>query len=122
MPKKSWRKIYFQLFKEDKSKPVCVCRAKKIELEETAAKTENITGTIEDFFPLMGSIIELISEPSFGGSKQNYIICWADDSVQDENKIWKKLVGVKFLESIDSIGTCEKQRYRGRFIAKKLID
>ena len=121
MVRKIWNNIYFQLFKDDKNKPLCVCRAKAIALDQSETEKENINGTIEDFFPLMGSILDLISEPSYGGSKIDYIICWADDTIKDETKIWKKLVGVRFLESIDSIGTCEKERYRGRFTAKKFI-
>ncbi|MHA1409224.1 MAG: hypothetical protein ACTSQY_02685 [Candidatus Odinarchaeia archaeon] len=122
MVKKEWKNVYFQLFRENESKPLCVCRAKRISLGETEGKTENVTGIINDFFPLMGSIMELISDPGFSGSTHKYVICWADDTVDDEKKMWKKLTGVRFLESIDTIGGCDKQRYRGRFIAEKLIE
>ena len=120
MTGKNWRKIYFQIFHEGSEKPLCVCRADRLSVDDV--KGSNITGSIESFFPLMGSIIELLSDAGFSGSSKKYVICWADEEIEDEDKKWMKLVGVRFLESVDSIGSCDKQRYRCRFIAEKFVD
>lgn len=119
MPKKNWKKVYFQIFHEDEEEPICVCRANSLSIDEVEGP--NISGSIESFFPLMGSVIEFLSDAGFSGSKKKYVVCWADESVEDEDLKWKKLTGLRFLESIDAIGSCEKQRYRCRFTAEKFF-
>ncbi len=116
---KTWRNVYFQIFHEDENKPFCVCRANSLSIDEL--KNINITGSIESFFPLMGSIIEFLADPGFSGSTKKYVICWADEEIEDEDRKWLKLTGVRLLESADSLGGCEKQRYRCRFTAERVI-
>ncbi|WEU39887.1 MAG: hypothetical protein OdinLCB4_005305 [Candidatus Odinarchaeum yellowstonii] len=119
MTGKTWRNVYFQIFHEDESKPFCVCRADSLRIDEV--RKENIIGSIEGFFTLMGTIIEFLSDPGFSGSTKKYVICWADETIADEDKKWLKLTGVRLLESADSLGGCEKQRYRCRFTAEKFL-
>ncbi|MHA1835900.1 MAG: hypothetical protein ACTSYQ_03095 [Candidatus Odinarchaeia archaeon] len=107
------------MFRENETKPMCVCGAKKISLDfPVDSSKQNFNGSIEDFFPLMGSIIELISEPGFSGSLGKYVICWPDDE-SEEDKMWKKIVGLRFLESIDTVSGCKKPMFRAGFIADR---
>ncbi len=80
-----WNKPVLAIFKErdvnPEVEPFAVVKAKKL----TVARSDSseLTGTIQDFFKIMGDLDYLSSAQ---GASDHYVICWFDDAEQDTTK------------------------------------
>lgn len=96
-----WNKPVLCIFRERKinpeSEPFVVIRAKKV----TAIQTENsVTGSIQDFFKLMGNL-DYLTSPE--GKTDQYVVCWFDDAEPDLTKDLRRMRGVRFNGNISYI-------------------
>jgi hypothetical protein len=93
--------------------PFVVIKARKVVVNNTG---NEINGTIQDFFRLMGDVNYLTSNE---GVTDNYVLCWFDDTVPEMNDAPRRLQGVAFNGKV----TCEinergKRTYNATFTAK----
>jgi len=113
-----WKKPVIVFYKERLEKPetkaMVVIKAKSLEILKENGDSE-MSGTINDFFPLMGDIDYVSSE---NGKSDRYVLCWFDDSEDDFGKSWRRLIGVAFQQgfkfSTDRMG---KRTYNASFSA-----
>ncbi len=90
-----YNKPVLTFYRERQDKPeretFAVVKAKKL----SVSKSENaqLSGTIQDFFPLMGDV-DCIS--SAEGKVDRYVVCWFDDAEPDMDKSFRRLTGVTF--------------------------
>lgn len=90
----TWEKPVIVFYKErthdSETKPFAVVKARKL----TVNRTENkFTGSITDFFPLMGDIDYITTKE---GKNDNYVLCWFEDKEEDFTKFWRQLTGATF--------------------------
>jgi hypothetical protein len=113
-----WKKPTITLYRERRDppekEPFVVLKARRITLE--ALESVGFTGTIDDFFTLMGDI-QYISSPD--GKKDQYVLCWFDDNVEDFDKAFRKLRGVTFPHGISSIPSENKELYKASLQAEQ---
>jgi hypothetical protein len=76
----------------------------------------SFTGSIQDFFSLMGDI-DYLTSPE--GKSDHYVLCWFDDSEPDMTKDFRKLRGVTFNGAVEcSINELNHKRsYNAKFSA-----
>jgi hypothetical protein len=93
-----------------------VVKARRLSIKDRE-QSQQIEGSITDFFPLMGDIDYISSE---NGLSDQYVLCWFDDDVDDLNLSWRRMTGVKFAKGasfkIDKKG---KRTYNAIFKAKR---
>lgn len=113
-----WKKPTLSLYRERQNppekEPFVVLKARRITLE--ALENTGFTGTIDGFFTLMGDI-KYISSPD--GKKDQYVLCWFDDSTEDFNEAFRKLRGVTFPYGISSISSEGKELYKASLQAEQ---
>ena len=97
-----WNKPVICIFRErenpEEIDPFVVVKAKKIAL--TKLDAGGVTGTIQDFFTLMGDADYLSSTK---GVADHYIMCWFDDTEPDMTKDLRRLRGVTFQGKVDYV-------------------
>ena len=96
---KVWEKPVIVFYKEREkpreTKALVAVKARKITVSR---QSENkLTGTIEEFFPLIGDFEYPFSSE---GKTDNYVLCWFDDKVDDFNIAFRRLTGVTFPQGI----------------------
>ena len=88
-----WNKPVLCIFKErdvnPEIDPFVVVKAKKLTLSRL--KDSKVTGSIVDFFTLMGDADYLLSPE---GAADHYVMCWFDDTEPDMTKDLRRLRGV----------------------------
>jgi hypothetical protein len=101
-----YRKPVLTFYRERHDKPereaFAVAKAKKLAVLKS--ENSNLSGMIEDFFPLMGDV-DCIS--SAEGRVDQYVVCWFDDAETDLDKSFRRLTGVTFSSGL-SCKTNEK--------------
>ena len=112
-----WKKpvacIYRERYPNMENEPFAVIKTKKIAIKQ--AEDKSLTGSILDFFALMGDV-DYISSPE--GAKDKYVVCWFDDTEEDTNKDMRRLTGVTFPKKITfTLTESGKRTYNANFIA-----
>ena len=112
-----WKKPTISVFKEksdtQENEPFAILKAQKILLQ--VIENNNYNGEIIDFFVLMGDIDCINSDK---GKRENYILCWFDDNIDDFSESLRKLTGVTFLSAPSYTESKGKRWYRLSFEAK----
>lgn len=112
-----WKKPTISVFKEKSDKqehePFAVIKAQKISLKKTEKRSYN--GEIIDFFVFMGDIDCINSDE---GIRDNYVLCWFDDNIDDFSESFRKLTGVTFLSAPSYTESNGKRTYRSSFEAE----
>jgi len=107
--------FYKERLEEPETKAMVVIKAKRLEILKEKGDSE-MSGTINDFFPLMGDIDYVSSED---GKSDRYVLCWFDDSEDDFSKSWRRLIGVTFSQGLTfSTDRKGKRTYNASFSAK----
>jgi hypothetical protein len=86
--------------------------------ELSVSKSENgiLSGSIEDFFPLMGDVECIMSKEK---SADRYVICWFDDAEDDLIKSARRLTGVTFTFEVSCVVDDKgKKTYNAKFHAE----
>ena len=113
----SWNKPVLTLYRERKPverEPFAVVKARKLTVLKSAEG--DLTGSITDFFELMGTVSCLTSEE---GAGDRYIVCWFDDDEEDQNLAGRRLTGVTFSSRvICRLDLKDKRTYNGSFTAE----
>lgn len=90
-----WKKPIISIFRERtvnrEIDPFVVIRAKQLKL--TSDIDSKYSGSIDDFFTLMGDA-DYLSSPE--GKTDHYVMCWFDDAEPDMSKDLRRLRGVTF--------------------------
>lgn len=90
----AWTKPVLTFYR-DKRPPereaFAVAKAKRFAVSKSEDGT--LSGSIRDFFPLMGNLDCISSKKK---SDDRYIICWFDDAEEDLSKAGRRLTGVTF--------------------------
>jgi hypothetical protein len=112
-----WKKpticFYHERFDKPETKPFAVVKAQKITLQVEA--DEEFNGGIADFFTLCGDV-DCISSPN--GKRDQYILCWFDDNIEDFSKAFRKLRNVTFPSGLSCRTSGRKRTYSASFQAK----
>lgn len=90
--------FYKERMKEPEVKAFAVIKAKKLTVTKNEEKENKYTGTIKDFFPIMGDIDYITTNE---GKKDNYVLCWFEDKEEDLTKFWRQLNGATFPNGIN---------------------
>ena len=97
---KSWKKPVIVFYKERErpreKKAFVAVKARKIVVSKQTAD-KKITGSITEFFPLIGDFDYLFSAD---GKTDNYVLCWFDDTEEDFSTAFRRLTGVTFPQGI----------------------
>ena len=113
-----WKKPTISVYRErqdsPEKEPFVVLKAQRITLE--SMEGTGFTGTIDGFFKLMGDIA-YISSPA--GKKDQYVLCWFDDSIEDFDESFRKLTGVTFPDGIAPIRSEDKELYKASLQAEQ---
>ncbi len=112
-----WNKPVISIFKErnvnPEVEPFVVVKARKLVVNQTET---SISGSIQDFFRLMGDIDYLASTE---GVNDHYVLCWFDDTIPEMTGDFRKLVGVRFEGNVKlETGQNGKRTYNATFTAK----
>ncbi len=90
-----WKKPVVSIFRERtvnrEIDPFVVIRAKQLKL--VLDVNQKYSGTIDDFFTLMGDA-DYLKSPE--GKVDHYVMCWFDDAEPDMSKDFRRLRGVTF--------------------------
>lgn len=112
-----WNKPVLTFYRERiprKKEPFAVVKASKLIVSESEKR--GYWGTINSFFPLMGSL-DCLS--SVEGKQDYYVICWFDDKVEDLNESFRRLAGVTFSSEVPYVvDERGKRTYNAGFKAK----
>ena len=112
-----WEKPTIVFYKERHEKPereaLAVIKARKLIVSR---KEDQFSGSIIDFFPLMGDI-DYISTKE--GKFNQYVLCWFDDNEDDFHSSWRRLTGVNFSEGITLTYEKDKKSYNANFKAEQ---
>jgi hypothetical protein len=107
--------FYKERLEEPETKAMVVIKAKRLEIIKEKGNSE-MSGTINDFFPLMGDIDYISSEE---GKSDRYVLCWFDDRKDDFSKSWRRLIKVTFSQGFTfSTNRKGKRTYNASFSAK----
>ena len=94
MKELAWERPVLVFYKERHKHPereaFTVVKARRLILGKDNGP--KLSGSIIDFFPLMGDLDYISSEK---GMKDQYVMCWFDDD-DDYDKSWRRLTGVIF--------------------------
>ncbi|MGD6934529.1 MAG: hypothetical protein ACQCN5_10020 [Candidatus Bathyarchaeia archaeon] len=112
-----WNKPVISIFKErnvtPEVEPFVVVKARKLVVNQTE---NSISGSIHDFFRLMGDVDYLSSTE---GVSDHYVLCWFDDTIPEMTGDFRKLAGVRFDGNVKlEIGQNGKRTYNATFTAK----
>jgi hypothetical protein len=113
-----WNKPVISIFKErnvnPEVEPFVVVKARKLVVTQTV---DTITGSIMDFFRLMGDVDYLTSTE---GVSDHYVLCWFDDTIPEMTGDFRKLAGVIFDGNVALVvGDNGKRTYNATFTAKR---
>ncbi len=119
MPELTWKKPVVCIFKERypnyEIDPFVVVKARTISISDSAVG--KFTGTLQDFFTLMGDADYLATDE---GVADHYIMCWFDDTEPDVTKDLRRLRGVTFSAKVTYIGgEAGKRTYNATFTAEQ---
>ena len=113
-----WNKPAVVLYRERVDKPerepFAVIKARKITVRTN--QEGGFNGSLTDFFTLMGDI-DYISSPK--GRRDQYVLCWFDDSEDDFSKSFRRLKGVTFPSGLSYTETDRKRTYNASFQAEQ---
>jgi hypothetical protein len=105
-----WKKPVICIFRErnvnPESEPFVVIRAQQVTLDNVG--DSKYSGTIKDFFTLMGDADYLSSDE---GKVDHFVLCWFDDNEPDETKNLRRLRGVRITGDV-TCNTNEKTHKR----------
>jgi hypothetical protein len=112
-----WKKPVLCIFKErdvnPEVDPFVVVKAKTLKL--TREKDLRISGSIVDFFTLMGDADYLTTKD---GAVDHYVICWFDDAEPDMTKDLRRLRGVTVNGKVScTVNESSKRTYNANFKA-----
>jgi trehalose-6-phosphatase len=116
-----WKRPVLAFYRERPSKgerkAFAVVKTKKFTVSEVAGEKVGFTGSIEDFFPLMGEIDYIMSKE---GMSDRYVVCWFDDAKdEDFEKSFRRLSGVSFPNGMKfSVDKKGKKTYNARYKAE----
>jgi len=118
LPDLIWNKPVICIFKErdvnPEIDPFVVVKAKKISISKSA--DGKLTGSIQDFFTLMGDADYLSTAK---GAADHYVMCWFDDTEPDMTKDLRRLKGVTFSSKVTYVlNEAGKRTYNGAFKAE----
>ena len=113
-----WNKPVVCIFKERDVKPeidpFVVVKAKKLTLSRS--DDSKVTGSLQDFFTLMGDADYLMSPE---GAADHYVMCWFDDTEPDMTKDLRRLRGVTFTGKVTCVlNPVGKRTYNAAFKAE----
>ncbi len=112
-----WKKPVICIFKErDKPEidPFVVVKAKEVTV--TKSDDGKLTGSIRDFFTLMGDA-DYMSSPK--GMVDRYVMCWFDDAEPDMRKDLRRLQGVILISKVAYVlNESGKRTYSATFKAE----
>lgn len=113
----SWNKPVMTFYRERKPverEPFAVIKAKKLTVVKSMEGI--LSGSITDFFELMGNLDCLTSEE---GSGDRYVVCWFDDNEEDQNRAGRRLTGVTFPSRVEcTLDAKNKRTCNGSFKAE----
>jgi len=112
-----WNKPVLCIFKErdvnPEVDPFVVVKAKKLTITKSAE--DKYSGSIMDFFTLMGDADYLTTKE---GLTDHYVICWFDDTESDMTKDLRRMRGVSFKAKANcEINDTGKRTYHASFNA-----
>jgi hypothetical protein len=113
-----WNKPVLCIFKEREVNPevdpFVVVKAKKLSL--TKGADSKYSGSIVDFFTLMGDADYLTTQE---GGGDHYVMCWFDDTETDVTKDLRRLRGVTFNGKVTCVlNESKKRTYNAAFKAE----
>ncbi len=113
-----WNKPVISIFKERSAnpevEPFVVVKARKLVVYQTG---ESFSGSIQDFFRLMGDVDYLNSTE---GANDHYVLCWFDDTIPEMTGDFRKLSGTLFNGTVKlEISENGKRTYNATFTAKR---
>lgn len=106
--------IFRERLDKPETEPFAVIKAQKISIENV--EDSGFKGEIIDFFSLMGNVDYISSDE---GRKDNYVLCWFDDAVEDFNESFRRLTGVTFPTVPFYTVSAGKRTYKASFQAKQ---
>lgn len=114
----AWNKPVLCIFRERNTNPevdpFVVIKARKVAINQTEGA---LSGSIQDFFRLMGDVDYLSSAE---GVNDHYVICWFDDTVPEMTGDLRRLQGVAFNGKVScEISENGKRTYNATFTAKR---
>jgi hypothetical protein len=117
LPELVWKKPVVCIFKERyptfEVDPFVVVKAKALSISNSAGK---FTGTLADFFTLMGDADYLSTAE---GVADRYVMCWFDDAEPNQTKDLRRLKGVSFTSKVTFvINEGGKRTYNADFKAE----
>ena len=111
-----WKKPVICIFKEREKPeidPFVVVKAKEVTIKSEDGK---LTGSIRDFFTLMGDA-DYLSSPK--GAADHYVMCWFDDTEPDMRKDLRRLKGVTLTSKVAYVlNESGKRTYDASFEAR----
>ena len=117
MPELVWKKPVICIFKERNPfeiDPFVVVKARTISISKP--NSGELTGSIQDFFTLMGDADYLSTKE---GVKDRYVMCWFDDTDPYMTKDLRRLKGVTFAPKVTYVvGEAGKRTYNAKFKAE----
>jgi hypothetical protein len=118
LPEFTWNKPAICIFKErdinPEVDPFVVVQTKKMSISKSA--DDKLTGTIQDFFTLMGDADYLSTAE---GMADHYIMCWFDDKEPDTTRDLRRLKGVTFTAKVTYVvNPAGKRTYNAAFKAE----
>ncbi len=112
-----WKKPVICIFKErDKPEidPFVVVKAREVNILKS--EDGKLTGSIRDFFTLMGDA-DYLSSPK--GMTDTYVMCWFDDEEPDMRKDLRRLRGVTMTSKVTYVlSESGKRTYNAAFKAE----
>ncbi len=112
-----WKKPVLCIFKErakPEMEPFVVVKAKKISISKS--EDGKLTGSISDFFGLMGDADYMFSPK---GVVDHYVVCWFDDTELDMSKDLRRLQGVTLTSKVTYVlNEAGKRTYNATFKAE----
>jgi hypothetical protein len=106
--------IFRERHDKPETEPFAVIKAQKISIENV--EDGGFKGDIIDFFSLMGNVDYISSNE---GRKDNYVLCWFDDSIEDFKESFRRLIGVTFTTVPSYTVSAGKRTYEASFQAKQ---
>lgn len=112
-----WKKPVICIFKERETPeidPFVVVKAKEVSILKS--EDGEVTGSIRDFFTLMGDA-DYLASPK--GMVDHYVMCWFDDTEPDMLKDLRRLKGVTLTSKVDYVlNEGGKRTYNATFKAE----
>ena len=106
--------IFRERFDKPEKEPFAVIKAQKLSIEEVEGV--GFKCELADFFSLMGDVDYISSDD---GRKDNYVLCWFDDAIEDFNESFRRLTGVTFPTAPSYTVSTGKRTYKASFQSKQ---